>query len=81
MSKEASLTSVVSIPNLVEKWLKLNDYDPLAQLYSKFWGISVQTEGAWGTKEILPSTPSSDKSNKKPEKGNSGSKDNDGEII
>jgi hypothetical protein len=77
MSSESSLTSVVSIPHYVEKWVRLDDH-PLAQLHSKFWGTSMQEEEeAWRAKERLTPAPSDNnrKPNEKPGNGTDESED------
>ena len=54
MSKESSLTSVVSIPEDVEKLDRLENHRPLTQLHSRFSGRGMQEEKeAWRAKERL----------------------------
>jgi hypothetical protein len=55
MSSESSLTSVVSIPEFLEKWKRVADHNPLAQLHSRFWGTSMQEEEeAWRANNRKP---------------------------
>lgn len=55
MSSESSLTSVVSIPEFLEKWERVADHNPLAQLHSRFWGTSMQEEEeAWRANNRKP---------------------------
>jgi hypothetical protein len=80
----STLASVVSIPEFLEKWEKVDDDYPLAQLHSKFWGTSMQEEeDAWRAKERLTPTPSDDnrKPNEKPGNGTDESEDDDDDII
>ena len=48
----SSLDAVVSIPEHAEKWPRLDDNKPLAQLHTKFWGTSMaEEEEAWRAKQ------------------------------
>jgi hypothetical protein len=86
MSSESSLTSVVSVPQCVEKWVRLDGH-PLAQLHSRFWGTSMQEEEeAWRAKERLnaaPAGPSDNnrKPNENPGNGTDESEDDDDDIT
>jgi hypothetical protein len=79
MSNKSSLTSVVSVPEHVKKWERIDDHDPLAQLHSRFWGTSMrEEEEAWRAKERL--SPAASNDNRKPnEKLGNGT--NEGEDI
>ena len=43
MSNESSLIFVVSVPEYVKKWERIDDHSPFAQLHSRF-GASMQEE-------------------------------------
>jgi hypothetical protein len=43
-TSEFSLSSVVTIPKRLEKWRRLDDSEPLAQLHKKFWAKTVAQE-------------------------------------
>ena len=84
MSSESSLASIVSIPQFAEKWDKLDDHEPLAQLHARFWGTSMQEEEEeWRIKERLAPTPHDNKQepNKKPCNGTNEREGNNDDII
>jgi hypothetical protein len=43
----ASLASVVSIPERLGDWQRLDDKEKLGELHAKFWGKMSQEEAAW----------------------------------
>src|SRR6266576_5111696 len=83
MSSESSLTSVVYIPQCLEKWERFDDHYPLAQLHSRFWGTSMQEEEeAWRAKEWLaPAGDNNRKPNENPGNSIDESEDDDDDII
>jgi hypothetical protein len=64
-SVSASLDSLVKIPERFEKWQRLDDSEPFAQLHRNFWGKSMaEEEKAWHEQQSI-SDPSSN--NQSPE--------------
>ena len=54
----SSLASVVFNPERLEKWGRLGDSEPLAELHAKFWGKSMaEEENAWRVKQQSTSDP------------------------
>jgi hypothetical protein len=59
----SSLDSIISDPECIEKWRRLSDSHPLAQLHAKFWGKDLaEEEEAWRAKQQSTSDPSDDES-------------------
>ena len=87
MSNESSLISVVSVPEFLKKWERIDDHDPLAHLHSRFWGTSMQEEEeAWRAQERLSPAPSNNNPKPNEKLGNSpgtdeSEDDDDDDII
>ena len=76
----------MSFPDYVEKWAKLDDDHPLAQLHSKFLGTNMQEEEeAWRAKERLTPAPCQCDKNRKPNEnsgnGTDESEDEDEDTV
>jgi hypothetical protein len=61
ITTSASITSVVFIPEGLEKWRKLSDNQSLSMLHAAYWGKSMTEEEAWRVEQRWTSHPSESK--------------------